>query len=215
MRKIFLFFGPPGSGKGTQSDAIGDYFHLPVISTGELLRHEEKSGTVLGKKIAQLIDKGELVSDELIHKIIAERIKRSDAAKGFILDGYPRDAEQLQDLLKMLSEHDLILLVEIRVSDKEVINRLGGRRVCDCGATYHIIYNPPKVAGRCNLCGKELYIRPDDKPEIIKDRLAGYKKSAEPLMSYAKKHHDLISVDGERLISEITEDLIEKLSKYA
>lgn len=211
MRKIYLFFGPPGSGKGTQTDMFGKAACLPVISTGELLRHEEKSGSDFGKKISALIDKGELVSDDLIHQMIVNRLKQPDTAKGFILDGYPRDTEQLKDLLKIISHDDVIVPVEIKVSDKEVVNRLSGRRVCDCGATYHLIFNPPKVAGRCNECGKELYLRPDDKPEVIKERLANYKKTAEPLLTYAAEHHNLVSVDGERPIDEIQTELVERL----
>ncbi|NCN25071.1 adenylate kinase [Candidatus Falkowbacteria bacterium CG10_big_fil_rev_8_21_14_0_10_37_14] len=210
-KHIYLFFGPPGSGKGTQSDRIGKDFKLPVISTGELLRHEETIKSALGKRVAKLIDQGKLVSDATIHELIKQRLSLKDTAKGFILDGYPRDAEQLKDLMSMLKKTDKIIAVEIKIPDKEVINRLSGRRVCDCGATYHIVYNPPKVAGRCDVCGKKLYIRHDDKPEIIKKRLVDYKLASGPLLKYAHQAHNLISIDGTASVEHIYEDLLKRL----
>lgn len=212
-RFIFIFFGPPGSGKGTQSDVLGAKLGYPVISTGELLRHEEKIKSVLGLKARRYIKKGELVPDELIHKMMQRRLTKRDTAKGFILDGYPRDSAQLDDLLKLTQTKYEIWLIEIKVSDKEVVNRLSGRRVCDCGASYHLVYKPSKKSGICDLCGKKLYIREDDKPAVVRQRLAHYKASATPLIAYGKKHKRLISIKGEQAIVKVRQEIFARVNK--
>lgn len=208
MRKIFIFFGAPGSGKGTQAEIISRKLKLPTVSTGDLLRHEETAGTPLGRKVAKLLDSGKLVSDELIHQLVKERLAKKDAQAGFILDGYPRDIDQLSDLLEMLSDADRLTTVEIGISDKAAFNRLSGRRVCDCGATYHIVLNPPKKAGICDLDGGKLYIRHDDKPEVIKDRLATYRANIGPMLALAKERGKVAPVDGEQPMEKVTEAII-------
>lgn len=210
-RKIIVFFGPPGSGKGTQSEYLSQALKLPIIATGELLRQEQNRGTALGKELGGFMDKGKLVPDKLIHELIAKRSKKPDAKNGFILDGHPRDENQLKDLISMIKEGDELIFIEIKVGDREVQNRLGGRRVCDCGATYHLIYNPPKVAGRCDVCGKKLYIRHDDKPDVINDRLKTYHDAANPILKYAAEHFKLISLNGQQPIEAVRRAMFEAL----
>lgn len=216
MKKIIiLFFGPPGSGKGTQSDILGQKLKLPVISPGELLRHEEEAKTKIGHLVAKNLANGKLVSDDIIDKMLNARLARPDAKSGFILDGYPRSKPQLElfkkKLKKISDAKDKIVAIYIAVSDKEVKARIGGRRVCDCGAAYHLKYNPPIHTGVCDLCGKRLKQREDDKPKIIKDRLKHFHKVMKPIMRYFKNNYFYIEVDGEQSIKEIEKEIIVKV----
>jgi len=215
-RLIFIFFVPPGSGKGTQSDMLGEKLGWPVISTGELLRWHLHHKTEVGKKAAKYIEKGKLVPDKVVEELVMHRLAKPDTKAGVIFDGFPRDAKQLKDLVKILKKTDIVWPVEIRVRDKEVINRLAGRRVCDCGASYHLVYKPAKVAGICDVCGKKIYIREDDKPKVIHERLAHYKASAKPLLEYAKELGRLMSFDGEQSIKMVKAEIwadVKKLIK--
>ena len=210
-RLILIFFGPPGSGKGTQTDRLGAELKLPVISTGELLRHEESLKSALGVKARRYIKKGDLVPDELIHAMMAGRLAKKDTAKGFILDGYPRDQHQLYDLLQ-LTKDDNIWLIEIKVKDREVLNRISGRRICDnCGASYHLVYSPPKKPGICDACGKKITIREDDKPAVVHERLAQYKATAKPLGSFGRKIRHLIIINGEQSINKVYKDILKQI----
>jgi len=212
-RLIFIFFGPPGSGKGTQSELLAHKLGWPIISTGDLLRHELHRRTKVGLQVADLMAKGELVPDKVVDALVAKRLAKPDTKLGVIFDGFPRDAKQLKVLLKMLSKSDIVWPIEIKVSDREVMNRLAGRRVCDCGETYHIVYNPPKKTGICNACGQKLYIREDDRPKIIRERLAHYKASAKPLFKYAKEQKHLLSFDGGQSIKKIQSELWQSVAK--
>lgn len=206
-KNIYIFFGPPGSGKGTQAEILSRKLKLPAISTGDLLRHEEMAGTALGKKSAKLLDGGKLVSDELIHNLVKERLAKADAKRGFILDGYPRNADQLTDFLTMISKADQIIIIEIGISDKGVMSRLSGRRVCDNGHTYHIVLNPPKTAGVCDVDGQKLYIRQDDKPAVIMGRLATYQANIAPMLALVKKRGKLVNINGEQPMEQVTADI--------
>lgn len=214
MKKVIIFFGPPGSGKGTQADMLGEKLGLPVISPGELLRHERDAGTELGKQVADKLAKGELVNDELVENILDNRLKKDDASAGFILDGFPRDLEQLEYLEKkiheLLKSDDEVMAIYIDVSDKEVESRIGGRRVCDCGAAYHLTKKPPKEEGICDLCGAKIYIRKDDKPEIMAGRLKSFHERIGPILENFKKDGKLIRINGEKEIDEIKKE-IEKI----
>jgi len=211
-KKIIVFFGPPGSGKGTQSDILGEKLGLPVISPGELLRHERDMGTDLGKKVADKMAKGELVPDELVENMLDSRLKKNDVAAGFILDGFPRDLEQLKFLEKkfkdILGEDGAATAIYIDVSDAEVKSRIGGRRVCDCGAAYHLAHKPPVKEGICDLCGADIYIREDDKPEVVADRLEGFRQKIGPILENFKKDGKLIKINGEQDINKITEEIL-------
>jgi adenylate kinase len=211
MKKYIFFFGPPGSGKGTQVDMLGQYLEIPVLSPGELLRHEEEMHTKLGAKIQPLIDNGKMVPDRIVEEMVAKRLSKKDAVNGVIFDGYPRDMDQLEFICEKLrnkvKKDDLIAAFFIHVPDKEIKQRLAGRRVCDCGASYHLSYNPPKKADVCDLCGNKLEIRKDDRPAVIKDRLKYYHKSIRPLLEYWKKSGKLFKINGEKDIRDIHKEI--------
>jgi len=212
MPKLFLFFfGPPGSGKGTQVDLLAAKLKLPVISPGELLRHEEEINSRLGEKVRPFIDRGKMVGDRIIEKMVIKRLAKNDAKRGAVFDGFPRTIKQHRYIIKKLKSmsgpQDKLYAVYIRVSDTEVKRRLGKRRVCDCGASYHLDYNPTKKKGICDLCGQAIRIRPDDKPEIIRQRLKLYHESSGPILKEWEKQGLLYRTDGERSIRAIHNDL--------
>jgi adenylate kinase len=215
LKKIFIFIGPPGSGKGTQADKLGEKLKLPVISPGELLRHEEEKGTSIGKMVRAKMAKGELVSDEIIEKVLHKRLAKKDAHKGFILDGYPRDLVQLELLKKKISKFKdpthTICAVYIDCQDKNIKKRLGGRRVCDCGAAYHTEYNPPKKKGICDLCGKKLERREDDKPQVMARRLKQFHLGTTPILKFFKDEHLLIIINGDKEIKQVEKEINAKL----
>lgn len=216
-KKVIMFFGPPGSGKGTQADMLGEDMNLPVISVGELLRHERDQGTELGSEVADQLASGKLVPDELVEKILEKRLDQPDTAQGFILDGYPRRKHQLSFLEKRLSDfleqEDKVVVVHISLDDKEVERRVVGRRVCDCGASYHIEYNPPKQDGICDHCGAKLYRRKDDEPEVVGQRLKSYHERIQPLLDYLKKHYTVITINGKETIEQEKGDIRGELDK--
>lgn len=213
-RTILVFFGPPGSGKGTQSDLLSDITNWPAVSTGELLRHEQKIGSAVGRKVKSLISQGTMVSATLVDHLLKTRLAKPDAKKGFILDGYPRNEYQFRNLLKLIKGDDRLYFIDFRVPDREVMTRLSGRRVCDCGASYHIMYNPPKKAGKCDLCGQALRQRADDRPAVIRKRLKEYNSSIKPLLEKASGRGSIIVIDGERSIISINRELVDHLKRY-
>jgi len=213
-RTIIVFFGPPGSGKGTQSDMLGEALKLPAISTGELLRREQKTGSVLGNHVKKLMAQGKLLGVTLMDHILRHRISRSDAKRGFLLDGYPRKVEQLKHLLTLVKPADRLYFIVINLSDKEVLRRLSGRRVCDCGASYHLLYNKPKRAGVCDLCGSKIHQRSDDTPKIIKERLKYYHASTRPMLEKASGRGSLIVINGEQAIDKIQKDIKTALKNF-
>ena len=194
-----VMLGAPGAGKGTQADKIAEKFGLPHISTGDIFRKNIKEGTELGKEAKSYMDAGKLVPDELTVRLLLDRVKNDDCAKGYILDGYPRtipQAEALDKELKKLGEK-IDYAINVDVPDENIINRMSGRRAClKCGATYHLKYVPPKKDGVCDECGSELVIRDDDKPETVKNRLAVYHEQTQPLIEYFEKQGVLHTVDG-------------------
>ena len=194
-----IIMGPPGAGKGTQSRRLGEYLGVPVISTGEILRDEIKRKTALGMQAKRRMDKGELIPDTLMIGVIEERIKRSDCERGFILDGFPRTVAQADALHRMLGQlgGSLEHAVSLSVPNEELLKRLSGRRICrDCGAMYHIIFDPPTNSGLCNKCNGELYQRDDDYEDIISSRLEVYQDQTAPLLDYYRGHRMLLEVDG-------------------
>ncbi|OGX17388.1 MAG: adenylate kinase [Omnitrophica WOR_2 bacterium RBG_13_44_8b] len=200
MRIVLL--GPPGAGKGTQSKTLAIKLGLPHISTGDILRQNVKSGTPLGRNAKDFMDKGLLVPDELVAKMLMQRLSEPDVNKGFILDGYPRNIKQAETLDEMLGEKnmDLGLVVYLDTSDPVIIQRLTGRLVCSaCGANFHKKNMPPKAAGVCDICGGKLYQRTDDTEETVKKRIEVYKNEVSALMQYYKQKQKLreLSADGE------------------
>jgi adenylate kinase len=212
-RLVLIFLGPPGSGKGTQSDFLAEKLAWPVISTGELLRWHLHHQTALGKRAKKYMDTGKLVPDKLVEDLVAHRLSKPDTRRGLIFDGFPRDGRQLLALLGMLKKTDQVYVVEIQVSDKEVLNRLVGRRVCDCGASYHLVYKPPQKAGICDLCGKRLYLREDDRPAVIRERLRSYKLASKPLLTYAEDNAKLLAFDGHQPIKTVKSQIWQAVKK--
>jgi adenylate kinase len=196
-----ILFGPPGAGKGTQADRLRTDFQLPFISTGDMLRANVKDETELGRQAQKFMDAGDLVPDQLIVAMAAERLQESDAEDGFILDGFPRTLAQAEALGEQLSKlgRRVTAALLIDVPDEEVIRRLAGRRVCvKAGHNYHIEFDPPKHEGVCDQDGSRLIQRDDDKPEVIKHRLAVYHEKTKPLVDYYDQLGLMRRIDGTR-----------------
>ena len=200
MKLILL--GAPGAGKGTQAEIISKKLNIPTISTGNILRAAVKNGTPVGLKAKEYMDAGKLVPDEVIIGVITERLQEPDCKDGYILDGVPRTIAQAEALEAAGIHFDHV--VSLEVSDEEVEQRMTGRRTClACGATYHIVANPPKKEGICDKCGAELILRDDDKPETVQKRLAVYHEQTQPLIDYYKAQGILKSVDGTKPMDEV------------
>lgn len=181
MKLILL--GAPGAGKGTQAEYIGEMHGIPAISTGEILRAAMKAGSPLGRKARVFVEAGELVPDEVVISLLKERLQQPDCAKGFILDGFPRNISQAEALESMGVSIDRVLSIE--VPDEEIIDRMAGRRVCSsCASSYHTRYNPPQADGVCDKCGGQLMVRDDDKPATVSNRLKVFHDQTEPLKEY-------------------------------
>ena len=191
--------GAPGAGKGTQAKMIAEKYNIPHISTGDIFRANIKNGTELGKKTKSYMDKGQLVPDELTLDLIMDRFKEDDCKNGYVLDGFPRtipQAEALDAALKANGEK-VDFAIDVDVPDENIVKRMGGRRACvNCGATYHIVYSPTKVEGKCDKCGEELIVRDDDKPETVLSRLEVYHNQTQPLIDYYNEQGILKTVDG-------------------
>ncbi|MGA1820437.1 MAG: adenylate kinase [Thermoplasmatota archaeon] len=201
--KIALF-GPPGAGKGTQARFIVDRFDIPQISTGDLLRSHVREGTPLGKMAKGYMDRGALVPNEVVIDMMRERLSQDDCSGGFILDGFPRAISQAEALSEFV---ELDAVINIVVDEGALIRRITGRRMCKCGATYHVDFAPPKKDGICDQCGGHLYQRDDDSEETVKKRLDVYRSQTEPLVEYYKEMGVLRNVDGNRSIEEISSDI--------
>lgn len=212
-RKIIIFFGPPGSGKGTQAEMLSEKFKIPRISTGDLLRDEIKRKTKIGQEVEKIVAKGKLAPEKIIKELILKSFNKKEAKMGFILDGFPRNIGQQSYLMKVIKKEDSRAIL-IGVSDKEVKERLGGRRMCACGATYHFKYSSPKKKGVCDICGKKLYIREDDKPKVISERLKIYYKEMAPVLKYWEDAGCLIKINGEQNIKKVRGDIIQNLKKH-
>ena len=181
-----ILLGPPGAGKGTQAKKMVDKLGIPQISTGDILRAAVKDGTAMGIEAKKYMDAGKLVPDEVVIGIIRDRIKENDCDKGYILDGFPRtvaQAEALDEMLKGMNQ-DIDHVISIEVPDSALLERLTGRRMCACGASYHVLFNKPRKEGICDLCGGKLYQRDDDKEEAITERLVNYHRQTAPLIEF-------------------------------
>jgi adenylate kinase len=209
-----ILMGPPGAGKGTQAAELIKKYGIPQISTGDMFRAAVKEGTELGKKAKACMDTGALVPDEVTIGIVRERLSKEDCTKGFILDGFPRTVEQADALEKILSDlgKKLDAVLNIHVPAEDLIERAVGRRICKgCGATYHVKFNAPKIEGKCDNCGGELYQRADDNAETMKNRLSVYEASTRPLIDYYKKAGVYSEIDGRQPINEVTAALMKVL----
>ncbi|MGF7058306.1 adenylate kinase [Brassicibacter mesophilus] len=209
MRLILL--GPPGAGKGTQASSIVKKYQIPHISTGDIFRKNIKEGTELGKKAKEYMDKGLLVPDDLVVAIVKDRLTEEDCKDGFLLDGFPRTVAQADVLdieLRELS-YSLDDVINIDVSKEELIERAVGRRVCkDCGATFHIKFNSPKIEGICDVCSGELQQRKDDTVETVTKRIEVYLEQTQPLINYYENKGILINIDGKQEIDKVFSDIV-------
>lgn len=209
MKLIIL--GEPGAGKGTQAMRICERYQIPHISTGDLFRANMKAETELGKEAKTYIDKGLLVPDEVTEKMVLARISEPDCNGGYILDGYPRTIPQADFLWDALTERNeaIDFAINVRVPDEVIVSRIAGRRACPkCGATYHITAAAPKKEGICDKCGEALYMRDDDRPETVKQRLDVFHEVSEPLIKYLDQKKILHTVDGTKDIEEIFQDIV-------
>ncbi|PXX84262.1 adenylate kinase [Staphylococcus warneri] len=211
-----ILMGLPGAGKGTQASEIVKKLPIPHISTGDMFRKAIKDETDLGKEAKSYMDRGELVPDEVTVGIVKERISEDDAKKGFLLDGFPRTIDQAEALNSIMAELDrnIDAVINIEVPEEELMNRLTGRRICEnCGTTYHLVFNPPKVEGICDLDGGKLYQREDDNPETVSNRLKVNVKQSKPILEYYDNKGVLKNIDGSKDIEEVTTDVIDILDQ--
>jgi len=205
-----VLLGPPGSGKGTQGERLNEDLRLPYYATGDILRGAVRDETELGRTAKEYMDRGDLVPDEVIVGVIAERIDSSEALDGFILDGFPRTTPQAEALDAKLGElaRAVTAVLLIDVPDDEVVRRLGGRRTCEAhGHVFHVDFNPPQQEGVCDVDGSKLIVRDDDKPEVIRKRLKTYHEKTEPLVSYYDHRSVLRRIDGEAAPEEVAETI--------
>lgn len=203
-----LFLGPLFSGKDTQADLLAKKCHLPLIAAGNLLREQVAKKTKLGKKSAPFLKTGSLVPDDLVLELIKNRLKKKDAKKGFILDGFPRDLVQARSLEKVTK---LDCIFELKINEKEVLKRVIGRRTCLCGLSYHLKFNPPKKKNICDKCGKKLFIRDDDKPVIIKKRFKIFRKNIISLRKFYRKQNIYYQIDARPSIDKIHQEIVDKI----
>ena len=205
-----ILLGAPGAGKGTQAELLMEKLSIPGISTGNMLREAIKNGTELGMKVKSYMDGGLLVPDELIMGIVAERVAQPDCANGFILDGVPRTLAQAEalDAAGVRIDH----VVSIEIDDSIIEGRMTGRRVCSaCGGSFHVVANPPKTEGVCDLCGGELVIRKDDAPETVRKRLEVYHAQTEVLMDYYGKQGKIRHIEGNQSIEGANEEILKAI----
>ncbi len=209
-----IFLGAPGAGKGTQAEVVCNEYHIPAISTGNILREALKSGTEMGLKAKSYMDKGALVPDEILIGIIKDRLAEEDCKNGFILDGFPRTIPQAEALDKMGIVIDKV--IDIEVADERIVARMSGRRVCEeCGSSYHTLYKKPAKEGICNTCGGTLIQRKDDHPDTVKDRLHVYHEQTEPLKEFYQKQGKLVIVEGQEEVADTTKLVLDAVAKQA
>jgi adenylate kinase len=210
-----ILLGPPGSGKGTQAKMIADKYKVKHISTGDILRENVRNGTPLGVEAKKFMNSGKLVPDSLLIDIIKDRLAKPDVKAGWMLDGYPRTTPQAEALDKILpglgQKIDVVLNVD--VPDAELIKRVTGRRMCKCGTTYHVQFNPPKVAGKCDACGADMYQRQDDTEATVKERLQAYHAQTQPLIDFYNKRGIVANINGTGDIKAIFGNIAKVLDK--
>ncbi|MDY5346935.1 MAG: adenylate kinase [Eubacteriales bacterium] len=205
-----ILFGAPGAGKGTQASAISEALHIPTVSTGNIIREAIAKGTEAGLKARQYTDRGALVPDEVVVKMLSDRISQSDCANGYILDGFPRTIPQAEALVAMGITIDSVISLE--VDDGAIEERMSGRRVCPaCGESFHLKFNPPAKEGVCDKCGAALVQRADDKAETVRERLRVYHAQTEPVKTFYEKLGKLVRIDGNGTVEKTTQLIFEGL----
>ncbi len=207
-----ILIGAPGAGKGTQSAKISEKYQIPAVATGDILRAAIKEGTELGKLAKSYIDAGNLVPDSVVIDLIKEHLASDACKNGFILDGFPRSIPQAEALDAMGVRIDAVLSIE--VADEKIVERMSGRRVCSCGASYHVTYIPPKTENVCDKCGATLYVRADDAAETVKNRLTTFHQQTEPLLDYYAKRGLLVTVEGQEEVADTTRLVFRALKPF-
>ena len=208
-RNIVILLGHPGAGKGTQARAIMHRLDIPQISTGDMLREAIAKKTSFGREAKAKMDAGELVSDEIVNGIVAERINRDDCNRGFILDGYPRTVQQADTFCKLMGDGDRLSVIEIAAQSDGLTNRLTGRWICPgCGEIYNTYSRAPKKEGVCDVCGWSLFHRSDDREDLVRERFRTYKEETYPLVQYYQQLGAYYRVDGMRPIEQVTNDIL-------
>ena len=205
-----ILLGPPGSGKGTQGEALQEDLRLPYYATGDILRSAVKEGTDVGKKAKEYMDRGDLVPDDVIIGVISERVQGEEGSDGFILDGFPRTVPQAEALDAEMDKlgRKMTAAILIETPEEEIVKRLSGRRTCEEGGhVFHVDFNPPKKEGVCDVDGSKLIVRDDDKPEVVKKRLEQYHDKTEPLIDYYEDQGILQKVDGTQTPDEVAEHI--------
>ncbi|MFL7812552.1 MAG: adenylate kinase [Anaerolineales bacterium] len=214
---FLILLGPPMSGKGTQAARLSKALGIPQISSGDLFRDNIKRETALGREAKTYMDRGDLVPDEITIGMVAERLGRPDAAKGALLDGFPRTIPQAEELDRILDELDASLtgVISISVPVEELVKRASGRRICrSCGKSYHLAFNPPAEEGVCDVDGGELYQRDDDLPDTVRQRLEVYQGQTSPLVDYYRKRGNLREIEGDQPIDDVAADIAEVVSGF-
>lgn len=210
-----ILFGPPGAGKGTQAQFLVDFYKIPQISTGDMLRAAVKNQTPLGVKAQEIMQQGGLVSDEIVLGIVEERLAQADCRNGFVLDGFPRTIPQADALVQILQRSGRAIehVISLDVDTDEIVKRLSGRRSCpSCGKGYHVTYDPPRQAGICDLCGSALVQRDDDREETVRNRLSVYEQQTAPLKEYYQRQQLLRSIPGMGPIAEVQQRIAAALA---
>lgn len=210
LQRPLIFLGPPGAGKGTQAKQLARLYGVPHLSTGDMLRDAVANGSGLGRQAKPIMERGELVPDDLVMALVEERLAQPDAAHGFIFDGFPRTIPQAESLERILARRGFgkPLAVEIRVDQDTLLRRLAGRWNCTVGGeTYNVYERPPKVPGICDVDGGKLVQRPDDRPEVVRERLNAYDRQTAPLVEYYKRRGALETVDGTVPVEEVQRTL--------
>jgi adenylate kinase len=216
LNRALIFLGPPGAGKGTQAKRVAERYHVPHLSTGDMLRDAVARGTELGRLAEPIMERGDLVPDDLVLRMVEERLSRPDAANGFVFDGFPRTIPQAERLDEILKRRGLSkpLVVDFNVSPDVLLHRLAGRRICSTGGeTYNVFERPPKTAGVCDHDGGKLVQRPDDRPEAVQERLVAYERQTKPLEDYYRRKGVLEVVDGTANVEEVSRALAEIIKR--
>ncbi|ENH97800.1 adenylate kinase [Gracilibacillus halophilus YIM-C55.5] len=213
-----ILMGLPGAGKGTQAEKIVEKYQIPHISTGDMFRLAIKEGTDLGKKAKQFMDQGDLVPDEVTIGIVEDRLNKEDCQQGFLLDGFPRTLAQAEALDQLLQNMDRSIdsVIHVKVPEDELVNRLTGRRICpQCGATYHVEFQPPKEEGICDNDGETLIQREDDQPTTVKNRLQVNMEQTQPMLDFYEEKDDLVTIDGSQQIDQVFQDIDDALQNHS
>ena len=214
LARPVIFLGPPGAGKGTQAKLVSSHYGVPHLSTGDMLRENIQLGTPLGLLARPIMARGDLVPDDLILRMVRERISRADCDAGFVFDGFPRTLAQAEALEAMLSDGKAPVVIYFSVPDAVLVRRIAGRRTCKVGfEIYNIYERPPKVEGRCDVDGGELIQRPDDKPEAIRERLVAYQSLTEPLVDYYRAKGVLDEIKGDASVADVTTAVFSALGR--